>query len=59
MRVEVAAGEVAMLCRARVGVPGQDLVVSEWNACVEGVGVAVCRSECGLVWRCRRPLRSG
>lgn len=38
MPVEVAAGAVVVLSRARVGVSGQDLGVSEWDACVEGVG---------------------
>lgn len=36
--VEVAASAVVVLSRAWVGVPSQDLGVSEWNTCVEGVG---------------------
>jgi hypothetical protein len=36
--VEVAAGGVVVLSRARVGMSGQDLGVSQWDAGVEGVG---------------------
>ena len=46
MPVEVAAGAVVVLSRPRVGVPSQDLGVSEWNACVEGVVTAeACRGR--------------
>ena len=34
-----------MLGRARIGVAGEDLCVSEWNAGVEGVG------DCGVAQR--------
>ena len=36
--VEVVAGAIVVLGSAWVGVPGQDLSVSERYACVEGVG---------------------
>ncbi len=38
MPVEVAAGAVVVLGGARVGVPGQDLRVTERDAGVQGVG---------------------
>jgi len=36
--VEVAAGTVVVLGRAWVGVAGQDLGVTQGDACVQGVG---------------------
>jgi hypothetical protein len=38
MAVQVASGSVVVLGGAGVGVPGQDLSVSKWDAGVEGVG---------------------
>lgn len=38
MPVQVAAGAIVALGSAGVGVPGQDLGVSQWYTCVESVG---------------------
>ena len=51
MSVEVAAGAVVVLGRARVGVPSEDLRVAEGYAGVQGVVIAAWRSEWGLMWR--------
>lgn len=47
----VAAGTAVALGRARVGLPGQDLSVSERHACVEGVGDGGVRRGVRLMWR--------
>jgi len=49
--VEVAAGAVVPLGGAGVGVAGQDLGVAQRDACVQGVGYGVWRSEWGLMCR--------
>jgi hypothetical protein len=49
--IEVAAAAVVVLGGARVGVPSQDLDVTQRHAGVKGVVIAACRSECGLTWR--------
>ena len=51
MSVEVASGAVVVLGGAGVGMPGQDLGIAQRHACVQGVGEAACRRECGLMWR--------
>ena len=49
--VEVAAGAVIVLGRARVGVAGQDLRIAQRDAGVEALVMAACRSEWGLMCR--------
>ena len=51
LSVEVAAGAVVVLGGARVGVPGQDLRVSQRDAGVRALVIAAGRNECGLMCR--------
>ena len=49
--VEVASSAVVVLGGARVGMPGQDLGITQRDPDVQGVCDRRCRSEWGLMWR--------
>ena len=49
--VQVAAGAVVVLGRARIRMPGEDLGVAERDAGVQALVIAAWRSECGLMCR--------
>ncbi|MGB3594495.1 MAG: hypothetical protein WA994_10005, partial [Ornithinimicrobium sp.] len=49
--VEIPSGSVVVLGGSRVGVPGEDLGVTQGTPASRAFVIAACRSECGLMCR--------